>query len=336
MSQIRLEQINLRKIHPSNISTHAAVTDVHDIESSRLLPIATLGLSSDVTSLLTLVLCDSASTHSWVSSSLANRLGLVGEPVNLSISGFNSTTVVETQRVKFTVSSEPNKSDFVFSLCAYIKDKIQIGSELINIADLQNKHPQLAPIKPTQYTYEDVEVIIEQDYYHAVRPLEFILGDDKNSPCSVRLQLGWVISGPLPPSVNSTSSCFKCVVVDSSLTGQIKSCYELESYGAFTQVDARSAADKHDFFILNSEAFHNGERYIVPMLWIESNVSLPNNYYSSLAQFKTLERNLSKDPELQTQKQLERTLGKAMSLPSNRMIHVSVPIASVIFRTIPS
>ena len=34
------------------------------------------------------------------------------------------------------------------------------------------------------------------------------------------------------------------------------------------------------------------------MLWVDSNVSLPNNYYSSLAQFKTLERRLSKDAEL--------------------------------------
>ena len=83
----------------TNTSTHAALSDVHDIESSKgLSPIATLGASSDVTSLLTLVLCDSASTHSRVSSSLVNRLGLVGEPVNLSISDFNSTTVVETQR----------------------------------------------------------------------------------------------------------------------------------------------------------------------------------------------------------------------------------------------
>ena len=146
-------------------STHASVSDVHDIESSKgLLPIATLGVSSDVTSFLTLVLCDSASTHSWVSSSLVNRLGLVGEPVKLSISGFKTTTVVETQRVKFTVSSEPNNSDFEFFLCAYVKDNIRIGSKFINIADLQNKYPQLAPIKPTQYTYEDVEVIIGQDY----------------------------------------------------------------------------------------------------------------------------------------------------------------------------
>ena len=210
----------------------------------------------------------------------------------------NSITVVETHSVKFTVSSEPNNSDFVFSLCAYVKDNIRIGSELINIADLQNKYPQLAPINLTQYTYEDVEVIIGQDYYHAVRPIEFILGDDKNSPRSVRLPIGWVISGPLPPSVNSTSSCFKYVVEDSSLSDQIKSWYELESYGAFKQVDARSAADKHALSILNSETIHNGEISIVPMLWIDSNVSLPNNYYSSLAQFKTLEKRLSKDPEL--------------------------------------
>ena len=49
---------------------------------------------------------------------------------------------------------------------------------------------------------------------------------------------------------------------------------------------------------LNSETIHKGKRYAVPMFWIDSNVSLPNKYYSSLAQFKTLERRLSKDPEL--------------------------------------
>ena len=124
------------------------------------------------------------------------------------------------------------------------------------------------------------------------------MGDDNNSPCSVRLPLGWVIKGPLPPSVVSTYSCFNCVAKDTSLTDQIKSWYELESYGAFKQVDARSALDKHALSILNSETVHNGERCIVPMLWIDSNVSLPNNYYSSLAQIKTLEIMLSKDPEL--------------------------------------
>ena len=72
----------------------------------------------------------------------------------------------------------------------------------------------------------------------------------------------------------------------------------MKSYGAFKLVDARSAADKHALSILNTEIVHNSERYIVPLLWIDSNVSLPNNHYSSLAHFKTLERRLNKDPEL--------------------------------------
>ena len=78
----------------------------------------------------------------------------------------------------------------------------------------------------------------------------------------------------------------------------MKSWYKLEDYGAFKQVDARSAADKQALSFLNSETVHNSERYLVPMLWIDSIVSLPNTYYSSLAQFKTLGRRLSKDPEL--------------------------------------
>ena len=50
----------------TNTSTHAIVSDIHDIEKSKgLLPIVTLDVSSDVTSLLSLVHCDSASTHSW-------------------------------------------------------------------------------------------------------------------------------------------------------------------------------------------------------------------------------------------------------------------------------
>ena len=163
---------------------------------------------------------------------------------------------------------------------------------------MQNTYPQLAPIKPTQYTYEDVEVIIGHDYYHTAGINEFILGDDNNTPCSVRLPIGWTLSGPLPPSVGSTSSCFKCVVEISSLTDQIKSWYELECFDAFKQVYARSAADKHALFILNSETSHDVERYIVLMIWIDSNFSLPNNYDSSLAQFKSLERMLSKDAEL--------------------------------------
>ena len=83
-----------------------------------------------------------------------------------------------------------------------------------------------------------------------------------------------------------------------SLADQIKTWYELESYGAFKQVDARSAADKSALSDLKNDTFHDGERYNVPMLWNDKESTLSNNYFSSLAQLKSLEKRLDKDPSL--------------------------------------
>ena len=137
----------------------------------------------------------------------------------------------------------------------------------------------MAPIKPIHYKCEEVEIIIGQDFYHAIRPVEYLLGEESISPCAVRLPIGWVLSGPLPPSFKSNSSCFKCVVEDMSRADQIKTWFELESYGAFKQVDARSAADKRALSVLKNDTFHEGERYIVPMLWNDKESTLPNNYF---------------------------------------------------------
>ena len=41
-----------------------------------------------------------------------------------------------------------------------------------------------------------------------------------------------------------------------------------------------------------------GERYEVGLLWADDNPNLPNNYYSAYQQFLSMERRLSKDPEL--------------------------------------
>ena len=103
-----------------HVSTNAAVGDIHSQESTKgLLPVASLAVSSDATIINALALCDSASTHSWVSADLVKRLHLVGTPVNLTINGFNSTSVMKTHQISFQVSAETNNSEFLFflSLC---------------------------------------------------------------------------------------------------------------------------------------------------------------------------------------------------------------------------
>ena len=121
-------------------STNAVVGDIHSQESTKgLLPVQSLAFSEDATITNALALCDSASTHSWVSADLIKRLHLVGTPVNLIINGFNSTSVMKTHQVSFQVSADTNNSEFLFYFRAYVKDQIRIGSDSISIPELQEK-----------------------------------------------------------------------------------------------------------------------------------------------------------------------------------------------------
>ena len=61
--------------------------------------------------------------------------------------------------ILFTLEAE------VFIMCAYVRDNIQISSKLLKFDELQKKFLPLKPIKPNQWTCEDVEVDIGQDYY---------------------------------------------------------------------------------------------------------------------------------------------------------------------------
>ena len=82
------------------------------------------------------------------------------------------------------------------------------------------------------------------------------------------------------------------------LASQVKSWYDLESYGALKPVDPRSASDARAHDILENTTVHNGKRYDVGMLWAEDNIELLNNYFSALVQLIFLETRLTKDQTL--------------------------------------
>ena len=89
-------------------------------------------------------------------------------------------------------------------------------------------------------------MILGEDVFHSIRPLEYFEVDRKNTPIAVRLPFGWVLSGPLPSTSGLVSTCFKAVTQsesDSKLADQLRSWYEMESFAAMKQVDPRSAAD---------------------------------------------------------------------------------------------
>ena len=108
-------------------------------------------------------------------------------------------------------------------------------------------------------------MILRQDGFHFIRPLEYFDSDCKDTPVAVRLSLGWVLSGPLPVTSGSFSICFKAVTTnidtDCELAEQLRSWYDIESYGAFKQVDSRSAADARAEKRLEATTYHDGSPY---------------------------------------------------------------------------
>ena len=142
-------------------------------------------------------------------------------------------------------------------------------------------------------------MILGQNVYHAIHQLEYFSADEKCSPFAVRLPIGWVLSGSLPPSSSLASTCFKAnLEQDFELACQVKSWYDMQSYCAFKQVDPRSAADARAQEILETTTFHNGQRYDVGMLWADDNIQLPNNYFSSLVQLKSLAERILRNTSL--------------------------------------
>ena len=263
-----------------------------------LLQIAAVTISSKGKTESVLALCDGGCTHSWISEDLSNNLGLTGTPVQLTLSGINSESLISTTKVNVSVSSNTDDPPFSFDVSPYVKGSIDVGKDVINVPNLQAQFPHLAPVPPIVYSYSDVKAIFGQDVFHAIQPLEFFHAVTPNSPWAVRLPIGWVLSGPLPSSSSFTSTSFKSNAEDVQLAEQVKSWYDMESFGAYVQADPRSASDKRANKILETTTIHDGERYSVGMLWVEDDVALPNNYYSSLVQLKSLEKRLAKDESL--------------------------------------
>ena len=143
-------------------------------------------------------MCDTACSNSWVAGSLADRLGLHGKSLELTVKVINTDEVVETRIVEVTVKPREHQDFERFNINPFVKESLNVGSDIINVHVLQETCPHLAVLDPVTYSYKDIDIILGQDVYHAIRPLEYFSADEKRTLVAVRLPIAWVLSGLLP------------------------------------------------------------------------------------------------------------------------------------------
>ena len=137
-----------------------------------------------------LVLCDTACSNTWLSTDLENRLGLHGTALKLTAKIINTEEVVDTKLVELTVTPRDNQAVEPFKVSPYVKEILNVGAGVINIKALQETYLHLAVLYPVTYCYGNIEMILGQDVYHAIRPLEYFAADEKCSPFAVGLPIG--------------------------------------------------------------------------------------------------------------------------------------------------
>ena len=85
-------------------------------------------------------MCDSASSHSWISAKIVKSLNLSGRDLDLTVNGINKTIVVKKKQVQMKVSSNFDDFEYIFELTASVKDELKVGTDTVNPA-LQSKYP---------------------------------------------------------------------------------------------------------------------------------------------------------------------------------------------------
>ena len=156
-----------------------------------LMPLINLILSSNDSEITALVLCHTACSHSCTSPELARRLNLTGRKIDLTVNGANCSEDITSEQVYLNVSSEFDP-DILLTVCAYVKNNIYIGSDIINVRCLQEKYSHLEPIDSVEFRYADVEVILGQVVYEYICPLEYCQNKSQKPP--------WLLSWQYPGS----------------------------------------------------------------------------------------------------------------------------------------
>ena len=153
-----------------------------------LLQIAEVQLDSLSSSAKLLALCDSACSHSWISRNLAHKLRVEGSATKLTVHGINSQQVVDTETVEVKLMPvHSSGSCSTFHVTPYVRDDLKVRNDIIDVDNSKKIYPHLEPIPLSTYSYSNVEMILGQDVFHCIHPLEYFEADRPNTPIAVGL-----------------------------------------------------------------------------------------------------------------------------------------------------
>ena len=91
-----------------------------------------------------------------MSDSLADRLGLQGTALKLTVKSINTEELIDTKLVQLTVTPHKDQDLEAFTVRPYVRETLNVGpcTSIIDVYSMHETYQRLAVLDPVNYSYE--------------------------------------------------------------------------------------------------------------------------------------------------------------------------------------
>ena len=111
----------------------------------------------------------------------------------------------------------------------YVHEKLKLCNQIVELKELKDRYPHLRKLSNQTYNLNEVKAILGQDCYDILHPFEFMKSEDKAAQMSVKLKIGWALSGPLSAKQAATLATTATSLAGDKLANQSNKWWDIES-----------------------------------------------------------------------------------------------------------
>ena len=247
--------------------------------------------SADSTQLVLRALIDQGSQVSLITEKAAQQLGLKRQQFDGAISGIGEKESNCTGKLSITCQS-------MYTSFKFNTDVLIMKSLIKNLPNRSFEKPSWSHLEhinladPEFNTSRPVDLLLGADAYALIMLDGLIRGPDSSSPLAQQTQLGWVLCGTVKPQ-------FHCNVVVNN-TADIHKFWQIEDIYEQNEI---SAEDQQcvEYYLSTTKRLKDGRYEVRLPMKQQASEKLGSSKEIALAQFRNLEKKLSKQESLAQQ-----------------------------------
>lgn len=255
----------------------------------------------------TYAILDDGAQRTMILPTAVQQLQLNGEPETLALRTVRpDTTHLNGTKVTFEISPRCNPEKRYQVLGAFTASGLDLVEQSYPVQSLRRRYAHLRGVPLQPFHKVRPLVLIGSDQVHLITAKEPIRQGTKGGPVAVHTALGWALQGAVMCTTDQApeQQCFFISTAhsDDLLYRNVERLWQLDVLPFRNEkLVVRSRQDNEAMQLLESQtqqvSVQGVQRYATPLLWKPDALNLKGFMQSVLANLRSTERRLQKDPE---------------------------------------